>query len=487
MRRSRRGIRDGEARDLELADVNEQELAKAVVDGKAESDAEEASDDKPNEEKQSCMENSNEKNSAETETQFVIVEQSGGEIVARGEGTDELVRSADEETEAEGEETGESLGEDSEPPMDGGDGDEGEGEESQDNNRMGRIYVAVIAVCLMIALIVLGLSAVYGTKSGTDARTESSEEDGAQTDDVDPPSGDVKEDTEVLGSLSGSAVSVIAESDGGELFYASGTAVLEGGCVATVYSAIKGARNIKIVLDDGSVYPADVLAYNESVGLALLSTDARELRAVKVGETEPCVGETVYAVGNADGSLSSSFFEGVVSYTSRRYEFNTDGGTRIAKTVQIGGFDNESMLGCPVFNQGGEAIAIVVAALAGKNTCLALPIDGVLTLLDVMKNGGEPSKETLEAIAYSPASLSVWGKQSCVDGIWGVEITSFEDGEGDSAVKLRRGDLIYRINDTFVAGTDALKAQLSELRRKDEVQIYVLRGGQRLSFDVILG
>ena len=176
-----------------------------------------------------------------------------------------------------------------------------------------------------------------------------------------------------------------------------------------------------------------------------------------------------------------------MSHPSRSFELDTDGGVRIASTVEISGLDNASMQGAPIFNQSGEAIAFVFAALEGKNTVLALPIDGVLGVLEVMKNGDEPSREALEALAYSPASLSVWCKQSCAGGVWGVEITSFEGGGGDSAVKLRRGDLIYRINDTFVAGTDALRASLSELRAGDEARIYVLRGGQRLSFDVILG
>ena len=487
MRKIKRGIRGDREYDIELADVNEQELAKAIVDGKAESDAEKASDDKPNEEKQSCMEDSNEKNSADTETQFVIVEQSGGEIVARGEGTDELVRSADEETEAEGKEDSESLDRDSEPTRDGVDGDEWNGEEEiSESGRMGRIYVATLAVCLLLAIAALGLAAVYSTKSGEDG-TNISEESDVKEEKFDTPSGDADADVGAISALSESAVSVVAEGENGEIFYASGTAVLEDGYVATVYGAVKGAISIKVVLGDGSSYPADVIAYDESVGLALLSTDSGGVRTVKAADAALQVGEAVYAVGNAGGELSSSLFEGRISYTSRSYEFYADGGARIAKTVQISGFDNASMQGAPVFNQNGEAIGIVFLALEGKNTVLALPIDGVLGVLGVMKDGGEPSREALEALAYSPASLSVWGKQNCIGGIWGVEITAFENGEGDSAVKLRRGDLIYRINDTLVAGTDALRASLSELRCGDEAKIYVLRGGQRLSFDVILG
>ena len=44
MRKNRRGIREDGAHDLELADVNEQELAKAVEDGKRERSSKESSD-----------------------------------------------------------------------------------------------------------------------------------------------------------------------------------------------------------------------------------------------------------------------------------------------------------------------------------------------------------------------------------------------------------------------------------------------------------
>ena len=475
MRKIKRGIRGDREYDIELADVNEQELAKAVAE------------EKINEESPICGEKSEElvEKSDESGTGFIIIEPTGGEMVAGGEERGELV-SAPKEREAEDGEDGERLGEAAAPPRGGDVGDDGDdGEESLENGRMGRIYAATLAVCLLLAIAALGLAA-YSAKGG-DEEAEVLEESEAQTEEVYPPSSNENSDAEALADLSVSAVSVVAEKENGEIFYASGTAVLEDGYVATVYGAVKGATGIKIVLGDGRAYPADVIAYNESVGLALLSTDADGLRVVKAGEAELCVGEGIFAVGNVGGELSASFFEGRVSHPSRSFELDTDGGVRIASTVEISGFDNASMQGAPIFNQSGEAIAFVFAALEGKNTVLALPIDGVLGVLGVMKDGGEPSREALEALAYSPASLSVWGKQSCAGGVWGVEITSFEGGGDDSAVKLRRGDLIYRINDTFVAGTDALRASLSELRAGDEARIYVLRGGQRLSFDVILG
>ena len=477
MRKSRRGIRDEGAHDLELADVNEQELAKAVADGEPESVGEIDLYARQNEETQGGIAGTEPKGSAD-EMQFVIVGQSGGEIVARGEDSVEAVSAEEEASESQSEATG---GENAPPEDISG------GEDLQDNNRISRIYVAVIAVCMTLALLVLGLAAIYGTASrDVEVQTQPSGESESQTDRAELPNYGNDDEAGALDSLLQSAVSVVAEKDGAVLC-ATGTAVLEDGYVATVYSAVKGASSVKIVLEDGSAYPADVVAYNEAVGLALLSTDAKQLRAVRAGDADLSVGQTVYAIGNADDALASSFFVGRVSYTSRSYEFNVGGNVRIANTVQISGFDNESMQGCPVFNQNGEVIAIAFATLPGKNTCFALPIEGVLSVLDTMKDGREPSKEAIEMLAYSPATMSVWGKQSCIDGIWGVEIMDFEDREGDSAVKLRRGDLIYRINDTFVAGTDALAAELSELRAGDEAQIYVLRGGQRLSFDVILG
>ncbi len=487
MRKNRRGIREDGAHDLELSDVNEQELAKSVEGHAAEHVREEGMDKTlRGEEKQNAREAADERNDVSAKVQFVTAEVSGGEIVARSEEPTELVSTAQEPAEPENEEKSETLEGDREPPEDTSDDGSSDEEDGYGMHRAGRIYVAVIAACMIVALLIFGFAVMYGAvKSDGEPQTEETGESEVQTDKNEVQSDSVSPQS--LASLCQSAVSVVTEREG-RLGYASGTAVLEGGYVATLYSAVKDASSIKIVLEDGSAYPAEVVAYDESVELALLSTDAKQLRSVESAGAEYRVGETVYAVGNADGgALAASFFAGRVSYTSRSYEFNAEGGVRIANTVQISGFDNESMLGCPIFNQNGEAIAIAFAALEGKNTCFALPIDGVLSAMKIMRDGGELDRETLEVLAYSPATVSVWGKQSCIDGIWGVEIMDFEDGDGDSAVKLRRGDLIYRINDTFVAGTDALRTQLAELRSTDVAQIYVLRNGQRLSFDVILG
>lgn len=478
MRRKRRGIREDGEHDMELADVNEQELAKS---------AEECADvSHINEENKTQDLVAEEKNSETDNAQFVTVEQSGGEIVARSEDPLDVVM-AEQDSADDTQGDAEADGEYSDvPPLHTADDGEDGTEEYIGAQRVGRIYVAVIAACMVIALCVFGLTVFYST---VDYRDADMQESGGEVTDTDIGNADASPAPNggALSLLSQSAVSVVAERDG-KLCYSSGTAVLEDGYVAALYSAVKDASSIKIVLDNGSAYPAELVAYDESVELALLSTDALQLRFIDAVSSEYNVGETVYAVGNAhDGELVSSLFAGRVSYISRGYEFDVGNEHRIANTVQISGFDNASMLGCPIFNENGEAIAIVFAALEGKDTCFALPIEGVLNVLKVMRDGGKPDRDALQVLAYSPASVSVFGKQSCIDGIWGVEIMEFEDGEGDSAVKLRRGDLIYRINDTFVAGTDSLKAELSLLREGDEAKIYVLRNGQRLSFDVVLG
>ena len=94
MRRKRRGIREDGEHDMELADVNEQELAKS---------AEECADvSHINEENKTQDLVAEEKNSETDNAQFVTVEQSGGEIVARSEDprVPELVRAKAEKCSA---------------------------------------------------------------------------------------------------------------------------------------------------------------------------------------------------------------------------------------------------------------------------------------------------------------------------------------------------------------------------------------------------
>ena len=352
--------------------------------------------------------------------------------------------------------------------------------------RGGGIYVAVIALCLVLA-IALSVGEILHP---TDV---SPEPDSAQTpNDTEKLPPDTQSTEELTASqlydrYRQASVTVVAV-DGDGKKYLSGTAVFGDGYVATVYSGISKAQRVEVIDSDGKTYAATVVGTDATVDLALLKTDA-ELKDVRATDkTSFEAGKRLYAIGTVgEAQFGGSLFEGVVAYGERVLELSaSDGEIRRAVAVQIGGINSSALCGSPVFDEYGRAVAMVWSGTDDASVGLALPLYRVVAVLEFFKDGEQPTAEVLSSIAYSAPTLGIIGENTSVGELCGVLITDFTDGVCDAAVKLRRGDIIVKIDDTVTGDSISIKEAIYTCTPGDTVEVHVLRDGQRLSFFVEL-
>ena len=465
---------DGHGEDL--ADVNEQELAK---DGGAERDFGEKSitgtDAAENGSAPVCDENG-----AESE----VVSGEGEILPTPVEPVTDIVNKEETPTE--------DLNEEQETPREERADEENEEKHTQHvshgrrRRRHGVGYAALIALCF-VASVALLLFAFVGERGEGDGETEQTEQgatEGAPTDTQTPIA--VLGASEIYGACADSVVTVAARGDSATE-YGSGFCVFDGGFIATLYETVSDAKSIEIILADGSVYPARTVGGNATVNLALLQADAPKLKSVAVGSSESlAVGSGLYAIGSmGDGKYGASLVSCEVSFAARSPELmGFDGSIRRVSAVQISGDFDETMKGCPIFLGDGNAVAVLLSV--GDGVSFALPFDKAVQVLGAFRDGREPSAEALHAIAYIPPALGILGEQAEADGICGIKVMGFEDDNSDAATKLRAGDLIFRINDTLTPDTVTLAEEIEKHRPGENVEIYVYRNGQKLSFYVLL-
>lgn len=352
--------------------------------------------------------------------------------------------------------------------------------------KRGRGYIAVIAACFIISVALLAMS-VFGER-----RDNGEAADGTQTEAEETTRTETRNDVTLLGAneiyglCAECAVTVAATTDGGTS-YSSGFCIFGGGYVASLYEAVAEASKIEIILSDGSVYPAELVGGNTTVNLALMRSAEAPLKSVDVGSAENLVtGSSVYAIGSmGEGSYGASFVACEVSFSQRYPELlGFDGYRRRIGAIQISGNFDSAMKGCPIFNENGEAAALMLHV--DGSVSFALPLDKVSEVLSAIKDGEEPSVETLYSLAYIPPRLGILGEQTERDGIYGICIKGFEDENGDAAVKLRVDDVIFKINDRPTPDAPTLTEEIEKYRPGDSVEIFVYRSGQRLSFSVSL-
>ena len=363
------------------------------------------------------------------------------------------------------------------------------------SKRGGGVYVAVILMCLVLSLALLAFGAMDKAQSADTLDTVSSSlpphdsETGTEH-----PTDTVLDATGLYSAHKSSSVTVIA-SFADEQRYFSGTAVFSGGYVVTVYEDIAGADKLQIVTSEGRFYGAAVEGYDATVDIALLKSEAQGLVGVSdAGIRELCVGERLYAIGTAtDARFGGSLFEGVVSFGERAVELDlidkTDGsagGARRAMTVGVSGFAESSLRGSPVYDESGAAVAMVWGGGTDASVGLVVPMSRILAVAECFKNGDVPDGETLECIAYGVPSLGVIG-EDVSNGDWGgVLVKDFVSPVSDTALKLRRDDIIVQIGDALTPNTEAVKQIIYRYRPKDVVEVHVIRNTQKLSFFIML-
>ncbi len=351
--------------------------------------------------------------------------------------------------------------------------------------RGGGVYFAVIAICLLLSLGLLVINSREAELPQIE-NTESDKESSVDaSDDTALPSSITAEEIYLMQKNSSVTVCIYLENS---VEYLSGTVIWNDGFVVTVCGGIPDAKRVEIVSADGKNHTAEVIGYDATADVALLKCDAEGLTPIETQDEEVLrVGTRLYAIGTAeDARFGGSLFEGIVSFEERTVEIFRDGeNTRRAVTVGVGGLSCDTLLGSPVYDPYGRAVAMMWGGTDG-DIGLVIPMERVLAVAEFFRNGEIPDKSTLACIAYGTPSLGVIGENYSDNGTVGVLIKDFSSPVSDAALKLRRDDVIVAINEAPAIDTQTVKQTVYGFRSGDVVEIHVLRDAQLLSFFVKL-
>jgi len=133
-----------------------------------------------------------------------------------------------------------------------------------------------------------------------------------------------------------------------------------------------------VLMNDGTKYPAPVLARDPVQDIAVLKISADNLPTVKLGDSDNLrIGQTVIAIGNALGEFRNTVSVGVISGLARSVTA-TGGGIseHLEEVIQTDTAINQGNSGGPLLNLYGEVIGINTAmALGAENIGFAIPIN----------------------------------------------------------------------------------------------------------------
>ncbi|MEN8707258.1 MAG: trypsin-like peptidase domain-containing protein [Nocardioides marinisabuli] len=332
-----------------------------------------------------------------------------------------------------------------------------------------------------------------GTGNGTSSGVQTSQVVDTPVSDAEP--GSVQQVAEtVLPSVV--RIDVSSGQEGGS---GSGIVLSSDGQILTnehVIAAAGEGADITVSFDDGSRATATVLGADPLTDTAVIQAEGVEgLTPATIGSSEDLrVGQEVVAIGSPFG-LDATVTSGIVSALDRPVGVASDasGDATIYPAIQTDAAINPGNSGGPLVDTNGHVVGINSSIRTSGSTSgasggsiglgFSIPIDEVLPIVEQMAAGETPTHARL-GISVSDATAAEG--QSGAEAVIGALVREVGEGSTAGDAGLEPGDVVVRVDDTMITGSDSLVATIRSYRPGDTVTLTFVRDGEEQSVDLEL-
>jgi len=250
---------------------------------------------------------------------------------------------------------------------------------------------------------------------------------------------------------------------------------------------------ISIDFNDGSHAPAKILGTDPLTDTAVVQAEGVSgLTPATIGHSSSLqVGQSVVAIGSPFG-LDATVTSGIVSALNRPVDVGqvSAGNVTVYPAIQTDAAINPGNSGGPLVNLAGEVVGIDSAIQTATDTTnsqgepgsiglgFAIPIDGVLPIVQEMINGQTPTHARL-GIGVDNAGTS----SQTTDG---AKVAQVDPGSAAANAGLKTGDVITKVDDHLITSSDGLIAIVRSYRPGDSVTLTYTRGGSSHTVTVTL-
>jgi serine protease Do len=273
----------------------------------------------------------------------------------------------------------------------------------------------------------------------------------------------------------------------------SGVIIDADGFILTNAHVIRGAREVTVVLNDGTELDGEVVGVAEERDLAVVKVGANELRPVEIGRSSPPhlnLGDSVVAIGFPLGLGGPTVTKGIVSGQDRNINVG-DGVTsfgRLEGLLQTDAAINPGNSGGPLVNLAGQLVGINSAgasASAAENIGFAIAVDDALPVVEEII--AEPDEERawmgVSVETLTPVLAAQLGLSSDTGGALVRAVVASSPAEDAGIQPL---EVIVRVGATDIESAPDLTTALAELAPGDSVEVELVSGDGTRTVDLEL-
>ena len=243
------------------------------------------------------------------------------------------------------------------------------------------------------------------------------------------------------------------------------------GTLYTAYSVGGDADSLAIDFE-GKKYPLTVVVTDERSGIAILKADIAT-PALPIGKSEQlAVATPVIAIGYPLDLPETPNF-GMIAGFDRRFLGRYFSTTHLRANVPT----QRGEAGAPLLNFKGEVVGILVSSI-DNSSCYALPIDAAEKIRNDFVRFGEVRHGWI-GINVAEAGKYKGGSRA--------EMTDIMPDTPAAGSGVKPGDILLRVGKTIVHEPEDVIDASFFITAGDTVPITVLRGSEKLTFDVQAG
>lgn len=274
-----------------------------------------------------------------------------------------------------------------------------------------------------------------------------------------------------------------------------------------VVSVAGDSGTITVSFNDGSTVRATIVGTDPVTDIAVIKAEGvSDLTPAAIGKSDDLrVGQAVVAVGSPYG-LNSTVTSGIVSALNRPVSVasserevprfpgfgqeDEDASPRDLSTtypaIQTDAAINPGNSGGPLVDMNGRVVGVNSSIRTGNGSSsggsiglgFAIPIDAVLPIVNQIIDGEQPTHARLAVSVSDVRSETV---------AQGAQIQTLEEGGPADTAGLREGDVITKVDDQVIDGSESLVATIRAHRPGDEVTLTYLRDGDTRTATATLG
>ena len=259
----------------------------------------------------------------------------------------------------------------------------------------------------------------------------------------------------------------------------SGIIISNDGYIITNLHVIKGNRSIDVELDDGQVYAANLIGFDNRSDLAVIKiTPLNPLKPIQVSNSSSVeIGDQVIAIGNAFG-LGKTFTSGIISATGRDY------GNPYLDLIQTDAAINPGNSGGALINHKGNLIGINTKIFSKTGSYagigFALPAKKMIEVASEIIQYGSVKRSWI-------GDFRVKLKRFIFDNkvTFGLEILELKEyGPLFKIGKIQQGSIILSINNKAPTWENLTRA-LNDSFPGDEIDMQILDDSNLMNLKIV--